>query len=73
MHICRIQCEECISNISIKDIRFTQIASNMQSNIPSWSFVDGETLVTRLATWYGCDLSAQPPIIEELEKKLATI
>ena len=45
----------------------------MQSNIPYWSFVDGETLVTRLATWYGCDLSAQPPIIEELEKKLATI
>ena len=73
MHICRIQCEECTRNISTKDIKFTQIASNMQSNIPYWSFVDGETLMTRLATWYGCVLLAQPPIIEELEKKLATI
>ena len=45
----------------------------MKSNIPYRSFVDGEKLVMRLATWYGCDLSAQPPIIEELEKKLATI
>ena len=56
-----------------KNIQFTKIANNSQSNIPYWSSVDGETLVTRLATWYGCNLPAQHQLIEEFERRLATI
>ena len=28
LHICRLQCKECISNISTKNIQFTKIANN---------------------------------------------
>ena len=58
---------------SKNNIQFTKIANNAQSNIPYWSSVDGETLVMRLATWYVCNLPAQHQLIEEFERRLATI
>ena len=64
--------KESMSDMSIKDINHKD-CEKFAIKRTILKLRVGEMLVTKLATWYGCGLSARPPIVNELKRKLAII
>ena len=70
--MCESQYKESMSDMSIKDINHKD-CEKFAIKRTILKLRVGEMLVTKLATWYRCGLSARPPIVNELKRKLATI